>query len=106
MDPLPSLTQSLSVQSATLWAGISSGLAIFLLLTQFARMIRTQRIAAARQRALAQERSTPRWAPTMTSGDRRRRYRRSGNPVSVQLVGVDGNRQFNGRIMDRSQGGL
>jgi hypothetical protein len=39
-------------------------------------------------------------------GDRRRSFRRAGNPVPVLIVGLDGNRRFEGRIFDRSLGGI
>jgi hypothetical protein len=106
MDPLKSFAPFLNTSNPSLWAGVSATLAIFLLVTQFRRMLRLRWMAAARRRSKAREVVEPRWMPTLTAGDRRRRFRRGGNPVPVLVVGLDGNRRFDGRVLDRSQGGL
>jgi hypothetical protein len=81
-------------------------MAMFLLFTQVRRLLRVRWMAAARRRSKGRSGAEPKWMPTLTAGDRRKRYRRRGNPVPVRLVGLDGNRQFDGRVLDRSQGGL
>jgi hypothetical protein len=110
MDPSTDLESFLSLSSPVLWAGFSAALAIFLLMTQFRRFV-LPFIAVARSRKAQSQAGEPadggpRWTPSLQAGDRRRSYRRAGNPVPVLVVGLDGNRALDGRILDRSRGGV
>src|SRR5688572_14114000 len=87
------------------WAGLVMALAFSLLLKNFGRHFFpwTSRASGPSGPAAG---GAAGWAPSLEMVDRRRSFRRAGNPVAVLLVGLDGNRRFEGRIFDRSRGGI
>jgi hypothetical protein len=103
MWPLAGQVKSpfLSVQS--LWAVVSMALASFLLYQNFRRIFRP-RVDQVDQPAVRLP--TRGWNPSFELSDRRRTYRRAGNPSPVLIVGLDGNRRLESRIVDRSTAGL
>lgn len=96
-----SLAETSTLSGPTVLAGISTALAMFLLCRNFQRMFLKPRNANTHEQP-----ATPNWLPSIEKGDRRRLFRRSGEPSSVLIVGIDGNRRLDGRVLDRSTAGL
>jgi PilZ domain len=101
MGLLAGLVKSPNLSAQTLWAGLSMVLACFLLLQNFRRVFRE----LADQQGAARPLTGP-WNPSFEQSDRRRAFRRAGNPVRVLVVGLDGNRRLESRVLDRSTAGL
>jgi hypothetical protein len=87
------------------WAGISVALAIFLI-TKMSRQF--FRASADRSDGPTQpsKADDPTWSPSLEAGDRRRSFRRAGNPTPVLIVGLLGDERLTGTVLDRGGNGL
>ncbi len=90
------------------WASLSLLLAFLLLLSNSGRIPRLMipRVGPRPNRSDEPPPPSSCWRPSFEVSDRRRLHRRSGNPIPLLLVGLDGNRRLSGRVLDRSCGGL
>jgi hypothetical protein len=84
------------VGDSTILTGLSTAFASFLLVMFFVRLLGGER----------RRPGTGTWVPSLHQSDRRRWYRRRGEATPVLMVGADGNRRLETRVIDRSCAGL
>jgi hypothetical protein len=105
MNSFATPVAAVSLSEPSFWAGLSMALAFFLLLKNCMRFFLPLIFRVGGQLGPTTG-GNSNWEPSLEIGDRRRSFRRAGNPVPLLLVGLDGNRRFEGRVLDRSRDGL